>query len=219
VYPVKGVPDAELDYATLPKWMQKVHFFAHLEPFLKGGRQCARLVTTRRLDLVSGAPRVRVDEMSTAESIRVLTTAVPPGEMVSPARLATLARRLGEWPLLLKLAAGMIRRRLDRNDSVEGALAYVERALDKRGGTAFDHDSAEQRDEAVRRTVAASQDQLSSQDGRRFRELAIFPEETAIPLTTLERLWGLDALDTEECAQRLDRNAPCAAGKHVRGRR
>jgi hypothetical protein len=27
VYPVKGVPDAELDYAALPAWMRKAHFF------------------------------------------------------------------------------------------------------------------------------------------------------------------------------------------------
>ena len=27
VYPVKGVPDAQLDYASLPSWMRKVHFY------------------------------------------------------------------------------------------------------------------------------------------------------------------------------------------------
>ena len=27
IYPVKGVPDAELDYAALPRWMSKAHFY------------------------------------------------------------------------------------------------------------------------------------------------------------------------------------------------
>ncbi len=27
IYPVKGVPDTELDYRSLPKWMSKAHFF------------------------------------------------------------------------------------------------------------------------------------------------------------------------------------------------
>jgi hypothetical protein len=27
VYPVKGCPEAELDYASLPNWMRKAHFF------------------------------------------------------------------------------------------------------------------------------------------------------------------------------------------------
>ena len=164
---------------------------------------CARLVTTRRFDLVSDADRVHVDEMSTAESVRLLAIAFQPSQ-VSDAILAPLARRLGEWPLLLKLAGGMIRKRLDRGDSAGGALTYVERALDKRGVTAFDRADAGQRDEAVRRTVAASRDQLPPDDRRRFQELAIFPEETAVPITTLERLWGLDNLDATDCAQRLD---------------
>lgn len=175
----------------------------HLDPFLKGGKQCARLVTTRRFDLAHGAARVRVNEMSAEESLRMLGTAFSPGA-ISDARLAPMARRLGEWPLLLKLAAGMIGRRLDRGDSADGALAYVEQVLDKRGVTAFDQDNATQRDEAVRRTVGASLDQLSVEDARRFHDLAIFPEDTRIPLTTLQRLWGLDALDAADCAQRLD---------------
>lgn len=176
---------------------------AHLEPFLKGATQCARLVTTRRLDLLKGAPRVRVDEMSAAESVRLLGMAFPAGT-VADVRLEPLARRLGEWPLLLKLAAGMIRARLTRGDSNDGALTYVNRALDRHGVTAFDSREPAQRDEAVRGTVSASLDQLTAEEGRRFRELAIFPEETAIPLTTLERLWGLDDLDTADCARRLD---------------
>ncbi len=27
VYPVKGVPDDQLDYQALPSWMRKAHFF------------------------------------------------------------------------------------------------------------------------------------------------------------------------------------------------
>jgi WD40 repeat protein len=176
---------------------------AHLEPFLEGGSGCARLVTTRRFDLVSDAARVRVDEMSETESVRLLSIAFSPGT-IDDARVAPLAGRLGEWPLLLKLAAGMIQKRLDRGDSAAGALTYVERALDKRGVTAFDRTDATQRDEAVRRTIAASLDQLSIEDARHFQALVIVPEETAVPLTTLERLWGLDDLDAADCAQRLD---------------
>jgi WD40 repeat protein len=178
-------------------WQRK-----HLEPFLKGGHQCVRLVTTRKFDLVGGNGCVRVDEMTTAESIDVLAAAFPAGA-VPQARLAALASRLGEWPLLMNLAAGMIRVRLDYGDSAEGALAYVERLLDKYGVTAFDPDEAEQRDEFVRKTVAASRDQLSPADSRRFLDLAIFPEEIAIPMATLARAWDLDDVDTQRCAQRL----------------
>jgi WD40 repeat protein len=175
---------------------------AHLKPFLQGGPSCARLVTTRRLDLVSDAIRVRVDEMTMAESTRLLQSAFV--QPIGDGALEALARRLGKWPLLLTLVNGMIRRRLVRGDSERGALQYVERALDKRGVTAFDNANAVQREEAVSRTVDASLDQLSDEDRARFLDLAIFPEETAVPLTVLGRLWRLDDLDTVDCAQRLD---------------
>jgi len=49
VYPVKGCPEAELDYASLPNWMRKAHFFdidKEWETFvnyLKSDRQPARV--------------------------------------------------------------------------------------------------------------------------------------------------------------------------------
>jgi len=48
IYPVKGCPDAELDYASLPNWMAKAHFFdLHKEwetfvNFLKSDREARR---------------------------------------------------------------------------------------------------------------------------------------------------------------------------------
>jgi WD40 repeat protein len=175
----------------------------HLEPFLEAGKHSARLITTRRFDLVSDMARVRVDEMTADQATAML--AAPFGARVVPeGKLAILAKRLGEWPLLLRLAASLLRGDLERGESAEGALADVEGLLEKYGVTAFDQADAAQRDEAVRRTVAASMDRLSAEDRRRFHELAIFPEETAIPLSTLAAFWGLDAIDTRRCARRLD---------------
>jgi hypothetical protein len=176
---------------------------AHLEAFLRGGPHCVRLITTRRADLLSSARRIHVDEMDTTEATRVLAAAVG-SAMVPSGTLEALARRLGEWPLLLRLAAGMLRRRIDRGESAEGAVAYVTQALHKRGVTAFDRADPRVRQDAVHGTIAASSDQLSRDDGRRFVQLAIFPEETSIPLTTLARLWSLDDMDTADCALRLD---------------
>jgi WD40 repeat protein len=175
----------------------------HLEPFLRAGKHNARLITTRRFDLVSDMAHIRVDEMTTDQAVAML--AAPFSGMVVPeGRLPTLARRLGEWPLLLTLAASLLRGDLAHGECAEGALAYVEGLLQKHGVTAFDQADSVQRDEAVRRTVAASMDRLSAEDRRRFYELAIFPEDTAIPLSTLAALWGLDAIDTRRCARRFD---------------
>src|SRR5271165_4565926 len=100
---------------------------AHLKPFLAGGKQtCARLITTRRSDIVMDARRIRVDEMAPEESIALLATRGPAENRsrdLQPFR--RLGARLMNWPLLLKLAAGVIGARLDRGDTLEHALDYA----------------------------------------------------------------------------------------------
>src|SRR5271166_724147 len=175
----------------------------HIEAFLRGGKGCARLITTRRFDVARGRRPLKVDEMTADESVQMLVRRLP----IRPVELGPfrqLAHRLGEWPLLLKLAAGALRARLDYGDSLEGALSSVNRALDKRSVFAFEQDDLEQRDAAVKNTVELSTGLLRQPDLQSFTQLAIFPEGTEIPLTTLQRLWELDDLDdTVDCAQRL----------------
>src|SRR5262249_58693015 len=73
-----------------------------LKPFLQGGKRCARLITTRNSDVLPGeAQKINVDAMKQNEAISLLSSGLPSDE--APAT-AVLAKRLGEWPLLLKLA-------------------------------------------------------------------------------------------------------------------
>jgi WD40 repeat protein len=48
---------------------------AHLEPFLRGGAGCARLITSRQLQVATDvqAQRLLVDEMSGSEAVAMLT--------------------------------------------------------------------------------------------------------------------------------------------------
>jgi len=177
----------------------------HLKPFLWGGGKCARLITTRRLPVVTevDASRVLVNEMTADQSVHMLTASLRPPP-VDLAPFQALARRLGEWPLLLKLAASQLRERIERGDTPEGALLYLTRALDKRGVVAFDRANASARTDAVEKTVAASLDLLSPRDRLRCAELSIFPEDRMIPLSAVAALWGSDEFDTEELVQQLD---------------
>ena len=177
----------------------------HVEPFLRGGSTCARLITTRQLNIVSDirAARVLVNEMNEDESVRMLQTAFP-ASLPDPEVLRGLARRLGEWPLLLKLAASQLRSRLERGDTPEGALAFVDRALAKRGAVAFDRASSASRNDAIATTVGASLDLLSAADRQRCAELSIFAADRAIPASAVRALWGVDELDTETLLQELD---------------
>ena len=157
----------------------------------------ARVVTTRKFE-IAAAPqqRAEVAEMTSDEAIRMLTaplTQAPP----NLARRRGLTARLGEWPLLLELAAGVLRQRLARGGAADDALAFLNTALDHRGATAFDQRDATARNQAVTRSLGISQELLRPDEQRRYRELAIFPDDTAIPLTALSALWGLDEFDTE----------------------
>jgi hypothetical protein len=72
-----------------------------LTPFIQGGRQCARLVTTRVPELVEGrGPAVLVDQMSPEQARALLTAGLPPLQETVVARLLAVT---GRWPLLLRL--------------------------------------------------------------------------------------------------------------------
>jgi WD40 repeat protein len=178
----------------------------HLEPFLVTGPHSAHLITTRNADTLPADVReVRVDAMQSREALALLGWGLPAGE--APA-LATLAGRLGEWPLLLKLVNGVLRDRVDRSgDSLRHAVEYAARVLDRRGLTGFDPRDAEQRHQAVATTLGVSIERLRNDERDRLHELAVFPEDVEVPIGTAEMLWahtaGLDDLATEELLQRF----------------
>ena len=182
---------------------------AHLEPFLQGGARCARIITTRLTDVLPPhAKRIDVDAMRQEEALALLGHGLPSGEHA--AGLGALAARLGEWPLLLKLVNAALRERvLGTGQPIEAALAYVNKALDKRGLTFFDARDAGARHKAVAKTLGLSIAQLSEAEQQRFEELAVFPEDAPVPLDTLAAYWartgGLDEFDTEALGDRLSR--------------
>jgi len=186
----------------------------HLKPFLQGGKRCARLVTTRNEDVLpANAQSLMVDAMHPDEAVELLSFGLQIAAITSRERqaLRALVARLGEWALLLKLANGVLRERVGRGESLVNALAYLNKALDKRGLTAFDAENAQARDAAVSATLRVSLELLQREQYARYQELAIFPEDVAIPLATLEKLWGatggLDDFDTEELCQTLYRHS------------
>lgn len=198
---------------------------AHLHPFLQGGPNCARLITTRDAATVpAAAQKVRVDAMQVSEAVDLLgaglavgspafsrkgseVTSLPPeggttnawptnawpthvwADAATQTALEALAKRLGEWPLLLRLVNGALRQRVENDQQpLAEALVWVNRALDKRGLTFFDEKNPEARNQAVAQTLGVSLDLLSGEQRARFAELAIFPEDAEIPLATLQKL-------------------------------
>jgi hypothetical protein len=88
-----------------------------LRPFLQGGPNTTRLVTTR-IDSVLPQKAIRqpVDAMQKSEALALLAARLPSDQLATEsANLAKLAARLGEWAQLLKIVNGFLRDRVVKN--------------------------------------------------------------------------------------------------------
>ncbi len=145
------------------------------------------LVTTRYgQTLPAECRRVDVDAMASSEAVELLASGLDVDE---PARFAALARRLGEWPLLLRLVNRQLRELAA--GGLDAALREVEDELDEAGVTAFDVEDDSAREKAVARTFEVGLRHLGAADRGCFEEFAVFPEDADVPLAVVERLWGL----------------------------
>ncbi len=101
-----------------------------LTPFLQGGPRCAHLITTRNYQVLPVTVKlIPVDAMRQQEAIELLQAGLGikhrSAEQEQTFRI--LASRLGEWPLLLRLANGILRERIvNLHEPVPAALDFLE---------------------------------------------------------------------------------------------
>ncbi len=187
-----------------------------LAPFLLGGRQCARLVTTRIPEVMAGrGALVLVDQMSLPQARKVLTYDLP---TVASAVVDGLLMVTGRWALLLRLANKIlvdgVRTGADVSVTGQQLWSRLEAAgpaavdlLTGMAGGGADRDDPGRRAQAVRPTIEASTSLLAAGEPDRFAELAVFAEDEMIPVGLIARLWkgtaGLDELQSRQLCARL----------------
>ena len=182
---------------------------AQLRPFLRGGPNCVRLVTTRLSQVLPrSAKAIVIDEMRAEEALRLISANLAgAANPVARRRLARLAERLGRWAQMISIANGWIRDRLSAGEPLAKAVERFEQRLMKRGLAAFDPEDEAQRNRAIRACVEASLEDLGANEIGRLCELAILPEDESIPLDVAEVLWaetaGLDEDDADMLVQRF----------------
>jgi WD40 repeat protein len=178
---------------------------ADLKPFLQGGRNTTRLVTTR-LDRVLPvqAFRLPVGAMQPADAVGLLGAGLSDAVANRP-ELQALASRLGEWAQLLKLANGFLRNRVARGEALCAAIANANRRLDDKGLVAFDAGEEGDRTKAIAQTIEVSLELLDETKRERFGDLAVFPEDVDVPIEVAAALWAkrLDPDDTEDLLTEL----------------
>jgi hypothetical protein len=168
------------------------------------------LITTRRHDVARTlrAQTVDVNEMTTAEAADVLVNWLdePPADRTP---LVEFAQYLGEWPLLLGLAAAQLRETIQADHKpLAEAIAGLRQRLERKGFTYFDRAKEGERNRAVSLSLEVSLEHLAAWRAR-YLELVVFPEDTDLPLAVLARLWhqtaGLDNIDSEDAWQAMRR--------------
>ncbi|HMF94705.1 MAG TPA: NB-ARC domain-containing protein [Vicinamibacterales bacterium] len=176
---------------------------AHLQPFMRGAKASARLITTRQLDIASMvSARVPTAQMELEEADAVLSWRLEGAEKLKAA-VRAIVESLGAWPLLLELANAAMRLRVQQGASAADALNYVREALKRRGVVAFDRRNATERNQAIGNTIAVSLELLSPAEQLQYFSLGVFPEDADVPISSACTLWGLDEFDTGELLMRL----------------
>ncbi len=192
---------------------------AQLAPFLRGGRDCVRLVTTRvPAVLPDDATRVRVDQMTQDQAHDLLgqdLELVPQHEDL--ARDLIIATR--RWPLLLRLANRWMQHQVEAGAGVAEAAADMLALLRKEGPAAVDRshpppappdlDDPVQRRRLVRATLRASIGLLTADQQQRLAELGIFAGGEPVPVLVAARLWqgtaGLSKPESRDVCYELSR--------------
>lgn len=182
-----------------------------LRPFLRGGPNATRLITTRRDDILPlNTQRQPVDAMRAGEALALLAQGLPDDQTLAQRQaLEALAARLGEWAQLLKLVNGFLRDRVVKgHQALDQAITGVNKRLSEKGLVAFDACNEVDRTNAIARTIDVSLDLLSVRERARFAELSVFPEDVDVPIGLAARLWGktggLDEAETEDLLVRLE---------------
>ncbi|MEM9953163.1 MAG: hypothetical protein AAF846_16280 [Chloroflexota bacterium] len=164
----------------------------HAKPFLRGGDRCARLLTTRFSNIAvdAKANANNVDEMTTSQSVQLLLSGIDPQPTdITPFEI--LAERLGEWALMLEIVNGMLREALDFGDSLVSALQFVNDVLDEEGIYGIETETDDERRHSAEGVLSASFRQLKIEEKSRLFELAIFVDDSDIPLTSVGALWDM----------------------------
>ena len=135
---------------------------SHLRPFLEGAPLTARLVTTRRDDILpKGTLRVPVDAMKAAEAVELLSQGLGEIGAAEKAALRTLAtERLNEWPVIIRLVNGFLRKEVERGAAPRDAIQQANDRLDRKKLTVFDRTDEAAREAAVESTIRVSVDYL-----------------------------------------------------------
>jgi len=171
---------------------------ADLEPFDVLGSRSRLLTTTRDASLLTalGAQELVLEVLSRPLAVELLAAWSEQPRDALPEAAPEVAESCGDLPLALSLAGARVR---------DGAAWEDVLAALRRGDLEFlDHPYG-----SVFKSLRMSIDALPEDTARRYGELAVFPEDTEVPVSVVRRLWrhtgGLDDGESRGLLRSLER--------------
>ncbi|KIE26902.1 hypothetical protein LK08_11835 [Streptomyces sp. MUSC 125] len=167
-----------------------------LGPFLLGGEDCVRLVTTRNVRVCPSSARVvRLGPMAPGEIRELLVRNVGALDDAEAARLAGVC---GGWPLLASIVGANVSQEVGFGAPAGRTVTETSATIRAHGPQAFDVWDSDQRRNAIGQALDSSLRSLAesvSIAGRtdlrdRYLSLAVFPPSVPIPMSVLTHWWG-----------------------------
>ena len=160
----------------------------HATPFVNAlGSRCRLLITTRNDDVVTslGAQEHKIKVLSKPEALKLLANWCEQEVDSLPPEAAGVADECGYLPLALSICGAMAKSGIVWSDILE-ALQVADLEFN-------DFQLPNYPNTNVMKALKVSVDFLSSEDSeavKRYRELAIFPEDESVPENAIATLWA-----------------------------
>ncbi|NMF61049.1 NB-ARC domain-containing protein [Pseudanabaena yagii] len=173
----------------------------HLAAFNILPAQSRLLITTRNGELarVIGAQSYQLDLLSNEQSLQLLAKSSEQELTTLPEEAKAVVQECGNLPLALSMIGAMARRNPGRWGGLLKRLRQADLDKIRQQFTDYPYPS-------LLRAIQVSVDDLEPEIQARYLDLAVFPEDVAIPLSVLQTFWStinLDGLEVEELVESL----------------
>ena len=161
----------------------------HIDAFNVLGPDSRMMITTRNAELIRGVGiPYDLDVLNEEKALELLAKQAGQKLEKLPIEAKLVAKECGYLPLALAMAGAMVQGRPERWNVVLHRLKSADLSKIKTDLPDYPYSN-------LFRALEASVDDLPIEYKDRYRDLAVFPEDTTIPLAVLETFWELEGLD------------------------
>jgi 5'-methylthioadenosine/S-adenosylhomocysteine nucleosidase len=161
----------------------------HIDAFNVIGSSSRMMITTRKSELLMGEFEHILNILNDDDALELLARQAGLKRDVLPIQAKDVAKECGNLPLALAMAGAMVRGKLDRWDIVLHRLKVSDLGKIKADFAGYPYPD-------LFRAVEASIEDLGPKEKKYYLDLAVFQEDTPIPIAVLETLWGPEGLDS-----------------------